>query len=40
LLDVFDAASVAKLSMKIEETLANQLSEMSEAEVEAALTAR
>ncbi len=39
LLDVFDAPNVAKLSMKIEETLTNQLAGMSEAEVEAALAA-
>lgn len=40
LLDVFDAPNVAKLSMKIEETLTNQLADMSEAEVEAALAAK
>jgi amino acid adenylation domain-containing protein len=40
LLDVFDAPNVAKLSVKIEEALANQLAEMSETEVEAALAAK
>ncbi len=39
LLEVFDAPTVAQLSVKIEETLTNQLSEMSEAEVNAALAA-
>jgi amino acid adenylation domain-containing protein len=39
LLDVFDRPSVAKLSMKIEEALTNQVAGMSEAEVEAALEA-
>jgi amino acid adenylation domain-containing protein len=37
LIDVFEAPSVAQLSMKIEEALTHQLAEMSEAEVEAAL---
>jgi amino acid adenylation domain-containing protein len=40
LLDVFEAPNVAKLSMKIEEALANQLADMSEAEVEAALATK
>ena len=40
LLDVFDAPNVARLSIKIEEALANQLAGMSEAEVEAALAAK
>jgi amino acid adenylation domain-containing protein len=40
LLDVFDAPSVAKLSMKIEEALTNEVAGMSEAEVEAALSTR
>ena len=39
LLDVFDAPTVAQLSVKIEEALTNQLSQMSEAEVDAALAA-
>ena len=39
LLDVFDAPTVAQLSVKIEEALTNQLSKMSEAEVDAALAA-
>ena len=39
LLDVFDAPTVAQLSVKIEEALTRQLSEMSEAEVKAALAA-
>jgi amino acid adenylation domain-containing protein len=39
LLDVFDAPTVAQLSVKIEEALTRQLSEMSEAEVDAALAA-
>jgi hypothetical protein len=39
LLDVFDAPTVAQLSVKIEEALTNQLSQMSEAEVNAALAA-
>jgi acyl carrier protein len=39
LLDVFDAPTVAQLSLKIEEALTRKLSEMSEAEVDAALAA-
>jgi amino acid adenylation domain-containing protein len=39
LLDVFDAPTVAQLSVKIEEALTKQLSQMSEAEVDAALAA-
>ncbi len=39
LLDVFDAPSVAQLSVKIEEVLTNQLAEMSDADVNAALAA-
>jgi amino acid adenylation domain-containing protein len=39
LLDVFDAPTVAQLSVKIEQALTNQLNAMSEAEVEAALAA-
>ena len=39
LLDVFDSPTVAQLSVKIEEALTNQLSQMSEAEVDAALAA-
>jgi acyl carrier protein len=39
LLDVFDAPTVAQLSVKIEEALTNQLGQMSEAEVDAALAA-
>jgi amino acid adenylation domain-containing protein len=39
LLDVFDAPTVAQLSVKIEEALTKQLSQMSEAEVNAALAA-
>jgi amino acid adenylation domain-containing protein len=39
LLDVFDAPTVAQLSVKIEEALTTQLTEMSEAEVGAALAA-
>jgi amino acid adenylation domain-containing protein len=37
LLDVFDAPTVAELSLKIEEALTRQLASMSEAEVEATL---
>jgi acyl carrier protein len=39
LLDVFDAPTVAQLSARIEEALTNQLNQMSEAEVDAALAA-
>jgi acyl carrier protein len=39
LLDVFDAPTVAELSVKIEETLTRQLNAMTEAEVDAALAA-
>ncbi len=39
LLDVFDAPTVAQLSLRIEEALTRQLSQMSEAEVDAALAA-
>jgi len=39
LLDVFDAPTVAQLSVKIEEALTRQLNDMSEAEVDAALAA-
>jgi amino acid adenylation domain-containing protein len=39
LLDVFDAPTVAELSVKIEEALTAQLNAMTEAEVEAALAA-
>ncbi len=39
LLDVFDAPTVAELSVRIEDALTRQLSEMSEAEVDAALAA-
>ena len=39
LLDVFDAPTVAQLSVKIEQALTSQLNAMSEAEVEAALAA-
>ena len=39
LLDVFDAPTVAQLAVRIEEALTNQLSRMSEAEVDAALAA-
>jgi amino acid adenylation domain-containing protein len=39
LLDVFDAPTVAELSVKIEEALTRQLNAMSEAEVDAALAA-
>ena len=37
LLDVFDAPTVAELSVKIEQALTRQLDEMTEAEVDAAL---
>jgi amino acid adenylation domain-containing protein len=39
LLDVFDAPTVAQLSVRIEQALSRQLSQMSEAEVDAALAA-
>jgi hypothetical protein len=39
LLDVFDAPTVAELSVKIEQALTAQLNAMTEAEVEAALAA-
>jgi amino acid adenylation domain-containing protein len=39
LLDVFDAPTVAELSVKIEQALTRQLNDMSEAEVDAALAA-
>jgi amino acid adenylation domain-containing protein len=39
LLDVFDAPTVAELSLKIEEALTRQLNAMTEAEVDAALAA-
>jgi len=39
LLDVFDAPTVAELSVRIEQALATQLNAMTEAEVEAALAA-
>jgi amino acid adenylation domain-containing protein len=39
LLDVFDAPTVAELSVKIEEALTRQLNDMSEVEVDAALAA-
>ena len=39
LLDVFDAPTVAELSVKIEEALTRQLNAMTEAEVDAALAA-
>jgi acyl carrier protein len=39
LLDVFDAPTVAELSVTIEEALTRQLNEMTEAEVDAALAA-
>jgi acyl carrier protein len=39
LLDVFDAPTVAELSVRIEEALTRQLNDMSEGEVDAALAA-